>query len=122
MEHLRHQKYKNKQLENNFKSINISINDMDKLEKKELAKKRAFTKHIWYDWYDWLIYYIPEPLKKRRGIEDQIMSLFKQEDDYYKPIRAGNFWNNNYIEYESSGDRSKNLSVKEYLDKIKPYF
>ena len=26
------------------------------------------------------------------------------------------------MEYESSGDRNKNLSVKEYLDKIKPYF
>ena len=26
-----------------------------------------------------------------------------------------------YIEYESSGDRNKNLSLKEYLDKIKPY-
>ena len=36
MNPLRHQKYKNKQLEleNNFKPINISINDMDKFEKK----------------------------------------------------------------------------------------
>ena len=34
MEHLRHQKYKNKQFENNFKPINISINDIDKFEKK----------------------------------------------------------------------------------------
>ena len=33
----------------------------------------------------------------------------------------GNSWSNNYIEYESSGDRNKNLSVKECLDKIKPY-
>ena len=24
-----------------------------------------------------------------------------QENDYYKPIRVGNFWNNSYIEYES---------------------
>ena len=30
-------------------------------------------------------------------------------------------WNNNYIEYEDNDDRNKNLSVKEYLDKIKPY-
>ena len=30
--------------------------------------------------------------------------------------------NNNYIEYESSGDRIKNLSVKEYLNEIKPHF
>ena len=27
----------------------------------------------------------------------------------------------NYIKYESSGDKNKNLSVKEYLDKIKSY-
>ena len=33
----------------------------------------------------------------------------------------GNFWKNNYIKYESSGDRNKNLSVKEYLDKIESY-
>ena len=49
-----------------------------------------------------------------------IWALFKQ-DDYYKPTRAGNFWNNNYIKYESNGDRNKNVSVKEYLDKIKSY-
>ena len=58
---LRHQKYKNKrlnnaqvlkvknstlELENDFKLINISINDMDKFEKKELTKKRRFTKAL----------------------------------------------------------------------------
>ena len=42
-----------------------------------------------------------------------IRTLFKQEDDYYKPIRLGNFWNNNYIKYESSGERNKNLLIKE---------
>ena len=60
MDHLRHEKYKNKRLENNFKLINISINDMNKFEKKELTKKRTCTKNTWYDWYDWLISYIPE--------------------------------------------------------------
>ena len=34
-------------------------------------------------------------------------------------MRVGNFCNNNYIEYESSCDRNKNLSVEKYLDKIK---
>ena len=57
---------------------------------------------------------------KDRIIRD-IRTLFKQEDDFYKPIRVGNFWNGNYIKYESSGDKNKNLSVKEYLDKTKPY-
>ena len=28
----------------------------------------------------------------------------------------------NCIEYESNGERNKNLSVKEYLSEIKPYF
>ena len=45
----------------------------------------------------------------------------EEEKYYYKLIRVGNFSNDNYIEYESSGDRNKNLSIKEYLDKIKPY-
>ena len=53
MVHLRHQKYKKKQiknstleLENNFKPISISINDMDKFEKRELTKKRTLTKTL----------------------------------------------------------------------------
>ena len=33
------------------------------------------------------------------------------------PLRVSNFWSNNYIEYESKGDRNKTLSVKEYLNK-----
>ena len=49
-----------------------------------------------------------------------IRTIFEQEDDYCKSIRVGNFWNNNYIEYESSSDRNKNLSVKEYVDKLNP--
>ena len=40
--------------------------------------------------------------KENEAIKDRIIrdirTLFKQEDDYYK---------NNYIEYESSGDRNK---------------
>ena len=49
--------------------------------------------------------------KENEAIKDRIIrdirTLFKQEDDYYKPIKVCNFWNNNYIEYESSGDRNK---------------
>ena len=47
-------------------------------------------------------------------------NIFEQkEDDYYRPIRAGNFYSNNYIEYESNGDSRKRISVKEYLNEIK---
>ena len=43
--------------------------------------------------------------------------MFKKEG-YYKPTRVGNFWNNNYIEYESNSDKSKNLPVKNSLMKL----
>ena len=52
-----------------------------------------------------------------------IKNLFEheEEENYYKPVRVSNFWSNNYIEYESNGDRNKTLSVEEYLNKIRPY-
>ena len=34
----------------------------------------------------------------------------------------GNFYSNNYIEYESNGKRNKPLSIKEHLDEINPYW
>ena len=58
-----------------------------------------------------------KPEREKKQSEENVI---KQKDDYYKPKRKGNFWNNNYIEYESSNDRNKNLSSKEYLDKVKP--
>ena len=65
------------------------------------------------------------PKKENEAIKDKIIrdikTLFKEEDDYCKPIKEGNFWNNNYIEYESNSDKNKNLPVKEYLNEIKPY-
>ena len=46
--------------------------------------------------------------------------LFEQDDDNYKPITVSNFWNNNFIKYESNGERDINLLVKEYINKSKP--
>ena len=69
MNQLRHQKYKNKQLNNtrvlkvknsslelerDFKLVNISINDMDKLKKQKTSKEKKFYVNTWYDWYYWL--------------------------------------------------------------------
>ena len=48
-----------------------------------------------------------ESVKDRR-IRD-IRNLFEYEEKYYyKPITVDNFCSNNYIEYESKGDRNKN--------------
>ena len=53
--------------------------------------------------------------------KSKIQKQSEEDDDYYKPKRSSNFWNNNYIGYESNGDRNKNLSQEECLDKIRPY-
>ena len=64
-------------------------------------------------------------VKKTRNeaTKDRIMgnvkTIFEQEEDYQKPVTVSNFWNNNYVEFGSNGDRNKNLSIKEYLHKIK---
>ena len=59
---------------------------------------------------------LKKPKKENEALKDRIRrdirTLFKQVENYYKLIRLGNFWNNNYSEYESSGNRNKNLSVK----------
>ena len=42
-----------------------------------------------------------------------IRNLFKHgKKDCYKPVRVGNFWSNNHIEYEAKGNRSKAPSVR----------
>ena len=65
--------------------------------------------------------------KESKAIKDRILRDIKnlsehekEEQNYYKPVRVSNFWSNNYIEYESSGNRNKALSVEEYLNKISP--
>ena len=42
-------------------------------------------------------------------------------EDYYKPIIAKVAFTNKYIQYESKGDQGKNLSIKKYLNMIRPY-
>ena len=45
------------------------------------------------------------------------------DEDYHKPIKTTNGFNNknNYIEYESKGDKDKILLPEEYLTMIRPY-
>ena len=47
------------------------------------------------------------------------------DSDYHKPVRIdGGFAgkSNNYIEYMSKADRYEDLSPKEYLNVIRPYW
>ena len=77
---------------------------MDELDKKILKLDK-------YDYHDDFEY---------RGIRN-IHSLFKLSigKDYYKPILVKSAYNNNYIQYESKGDRI--LALKEYLALIEQY-
>ena len=50
-----------------------------------------------------------------------IMMTLNKEEDYYESKRVRNVWNNNYTEYESNGDKNRNLSLDEYRNKIKTY-
>ena len=63
--------------------------------------------------------------KESKAIKCKILTDIRnlsehEEEDYYKLVRVNNYWSNNYIEYKSKGDR-KTLSVKKYLDEIRPY-
>ena len=43
------------------------------------------------------------------------------DEDYYKPTITNSALNNNYIQYESKGNKDKILTINENLDMIKPY-
>ena len=57
-----------------------------------------------------------------KGIKD-IEGFFDLSigEDYYKPIIVNGGFNNNYIQYDSRGDKDKVLTVNEYLNIIRPY-
>ena len=63
---------------------------------------------------------LAEIIIKDRIIRD-IRALLEQEEereDCYVPKRVSNFWNNNYTEHESNGDKNRSSSLDEYLNKI----
>ena len=43
------------------------------------------------------------------------------DEDYYKPIITKGTFKNNYIQYETRGNKGKILRTSEYLDMIRPY-
>ena len=50
-----------------------------------------------------------------------IRNLFEhegQEENFYKPVKVSNFWSNNYIDYESKGEKKKHYQLKNILIKL----
>ena len=57
---------------------------------------------------------------KHQGIRDTGNLFGKDDEDYYKPVKAKSAFDGNYIKYESKRDKDKDLWPKEYLDIITP--
>ena len=54
--------------------------------------------------------------KIKARININIRKIIESEGNYYKPVSIGNFWNIDYTEYASNGNRNKTLSVKNTLN------
>ena len=98
------------EIENHKNLLASKINEIRR-NLPELEENLSKTKK-YYD-YDDIEY---------RGIRN-VRDLFDLsiDEDYYKPIKAKSAFDGNYIPHESKGDKGKNLSIKKYLNIIKPY-
>ena len=92
---------------------NISKPKIKEIEQNLIdLEKSLFKLNKYYD-YDDIEY---------KGIRN-VENLFNQstDEDYYKPLKTKSAFNGNYIEYQSKGNKDKNLSPEENFDMIKPY-
>ena len=93
------------------KEKNLSKSKIKEIEKNLTELEENLLKSKKYYEYDDSEY---------RGIRS-VRDLFDLsiDEDYYEPILFESPFDGNYIQYESSGDRGKNLSIKRYLKMIK---
>ena len=59
-------------------------------------------------------------MEKDEKIDEIKKSIYGLKDNF-KPYKLTSSFNSNYLAYRSDGDEDKNLSIKEYLDEIRPY-
>ena len=92
----------------------LSVSRIQKIKENSLKLERNLSKTKKY--------YDTEYDTEYRGIRDA-KNLFDLsiDEDYYKPIITNAAFNNNYIQYESKGNKDKILTISEYLDMIRPY-
>ena len=94
---------------------NLFRSKIKKIEKNLLELKESLFKPKKYYDYDHA---------ENKGIKD-VRHLFDLsiDKDCYKPIKTVSDFddNNDYIEYESKGDKDKTLSITEYLSRLRLY-
>ena len=62
-----------------------------------------------------------DPILDKGGKLDEIKKSIYGLKDNFKPYKFTSSFNNNYAEYRCDDDEDKNLSIREYLDEIRPY-
>ena len=79
----------------------------------EETERNLFKTKKYYDYDD-------NEYKRIRNVKDLFdLSI---EEDYYQPIINNGAFNNNYVQYESTGNKDKILTISECLGMIRPYF
>ena len=107
-----------KPAKNNKKNIFKSKSLMKPSKKKVLRSIIKEIKEIFHD----PIIDLDEKIEEiKKILYDPRNNLFKQEEDHYKPVRVGNAFSSNYIEYINNRDKGEILSPKDYLNVIRPY-
>ena len=117
---------KDRELKDKEEKIKREIIMIIKL-KDEIIKDKLKDKIIRDIWTDIRYFWKKKKPEKKKeynetlikdGIIRHIRTPFEEEEDHYEPKRVNNFWNNNYIKYESNADKNKNFSLDESLIKI----
>ena len=91
----------------------LSALKMKKIEKNlKLEKNLSKPKRCYDTEYD----------TEYKGIRN-VKNLFDLsiDEDYYKQIITNGAFHNNYIQYETKGNKDKILTIRKYLDMIRPY-
>ena len=105
-----------------LKEIEKNLYETEKKKGRSTSKKtRKYLNKLEQKIYELNKYYDYDDIKYR-GIRD-LRDLFDLSisEDYYKPIIVKSASNNSYIQYESKGDKDKILTIREYLNMIRPY-
>ena len=104
---------------NIFKSKRKIKKSLMKPSKKKILKsKMKEIKEILYD----VILDKDEKIEEiKKILHDPKKKFFKPKKDNYNPVRIGDAFSSNDIEYKINEDKDKTLSIKDYLDEIKPY-
>ena len=116
------------------KMQNLPLNELEQIERmnnlslnelKKIAITRSIKNYKDISKEDLLIALLKSNqshTKEYKGI-NEIQYLINKinDEDYYEPIKFKHSFDDNYIEYESRGDKYNNLSSEEYLNIIRPY-